>query len=162
MLVNPFSTNISPAFIGLPCLISFSGSMPHPTLCQPVMTGDVLSQATLQLEIFLSSVPKLPKKGYLGTSQYLTFEVKPALLVKVLGNKYMTSAAYCWGCLAQVVDRYFWISGHVFFHTESVKTIRIAFFALQDRGPYDTATRNSYVLALAVNRSPFLGSLCPQ
>ena len=124
MLVNHSSTNIAPAIIGVPSKMLVEGSMPHPTLRQHVMTGEVLSQAALQLENVVWSVLKSPEKWYLGRSQYLTFEEKPTLLVKALDNKHMASAANFWGCSSQVADRYLRIRTNDFVLTKSVKTIR--------------------------------------
>ena len=106
MLVYHSSANLPPAIIGVPSKMSVEDSEFHLTLRQHVMTGEDLSQAALQLEIVVCSVLKLLEKGYLSRSQHLTFEEEPALSVKARDNMYMTSAAYFWGCLSQVADRF--------------------------------------------------------
>lgn len=133
MLVNHSSTNTAPAIIGVPSLMLVEGSMPHPTPRQHVMTGEVLSQAALQLEIVVRSVLKLPDKWYFGRSQYLAFVDKPTLLVKALDNKYMASAANFWGCSSQVVDRYLRICTYDFVLTRSVNRSLLADFCVRNK-----------------------------
>ena len=150
ILASLSSTNIAPTIIGLPSMLLVRGSMPLPTRRQHDMTGEMLSLSALLPDIVVSSVLKLPKKWHLGRSQYLTLHCKPALLVKVLDNKFIASV-YFWGCHAQVLDYHFRVRNNDIVLTKSVKTIRFV-SGLDDCGPYDSATKNSLAVAFVANR----------
>jgi hypothetical protein len=79
MLASHSRSNFAPAILGFPTNVLVQDSKFLPNISQHVMTGELLAQAALQLELVVCSVLGLPEKWYIGRSQYPHFEEKPAL-----------------------------------------------------------------------------------
>ena len=74
-----------------------------------IHAGEVLAQASLQIELLVCHVVQVPPAKYIGRSQYPKIKNVPAITKHNIDDKFTCPAANFWGVLGNMLDGLFQI-----------------------------------------------------